>query len=61
MFTFTLRTSSTIFTFSSTSTGSVSANSFSMNEGDYLTLDVTTIGTTAKGKDMTTQFKSKRV
>jgi hypothetical protein len=32
-----------------------------MNEGDYLTLDVTAIGTTAKGKDLNVQFKYKRV
>jgi len=54
-------TVSTITFAASATTGSVSANSFSMDEGDYLTLDVTTIGTTAKGKDMTTQFKYKRV
>jgi len=54
-------TVSTITFAASATSGSVSTNSFSMSEGDYLTLDVTTIGTTAKGKDMTTQFKYKRV
>jgi hypothetical protein len=54
-------TVSTITFAASATTGSVSTNTFSMSEGDYLTLDVTAIGTTAKGKDMTTQFKYKRV
>jgi hypothetical protein len=54
-------TVSTITFAASATTGSASTSTFSMNEGDYLTLDVTTIGTTAKGKDMTTQFKYKRV
>jgi len=54
-------TVSTITFAASATTGTPSANTFSMSEGDYLTLDVTTIGTTAKGKDMTTQFKYKRV
>ena len=54
-------TVSTITFAASATTGGVSANTFSMSEGDYLTLDVTAIGTTAKGKDMTTQFKYKRV
>jgi len=54
-------TVSTITFAASATAGTPSANSFSMDEGDYLTLDVTTIGTTAKGKDMTTQFKYKRV
>ena len=54
-------TVSTITFAASATTGGVSANTFNMSEGDYLTLDVTAIGTTAKGKDMTTQFKYKRV
>ena len=30
---------------------------FAMASGDYLTVDVTSIGTTAKGKDLVVQFK----
>lgn len=42
-------------------TSTVSSPTISMNEGDYLTLDVTAIGSSAKGKDLNVQFKYKRV
>ncbi len=35
----------------------VSAPEFSMVEGDYITVDVTSIGTTNKGEDLVVQFK----
>jgi hypothetical protein len=35
----------------------VSAPEFSMAEGDYITVDVTSIGTTNKGEDLVVQFK----
>lgn len=39
------------------SSASVSSPEFSMAEGDYITLDVTAIGTTAKGENLVVQFK----
>jgi hypothetical protein len=35
----------------------VSAPEFSMAEGDYITVDITSIGTTNKGEDLVVQFK----
>ena len=35
----------------------VSAPEFPMVEGDYITVDVTSIGTTNKGEDLVVQFK----
>jgi len=32
-----------------------------MNEGDYITIDVTAIGGAAPGEDLNIQFKYKRV
>ena len=34
---------------------------WSMNEGDYLTVDITSIGTTNKGEDLVIQFKYKQI
>ena len=41
----------------SSTTATISDQNITMNEGDYLTIDVDTIGTTAKGKDLIVQFK----
>jgi hypothetical protein len=35
-------------------------STWNMVEGDYLTVDVTTIGTTNKGEDLVVQFKYKQ-
>lgn len=42
-------------------TSTVSSPTFSMNEGDYITIDVTAIGGAAPGEDLNIQFKYKRV
>jgi hypothetical protein len=45
------------FTFSASSnTTTITSPYFSMNENDYLTVDVTTIGTSVKGTDLYIQF-----
>ena len=45
------------FTFSANSnTATISSPYFSMSENDYLTVDVTTVGTTQKGTDLYIQF-----
>ena len=46
------------FSFSaSATTATVGDQNITMNEGDYLSIDVDAIGTTAKGKDLIVQFK----
>lgn len=42
-------------------TANVTNQSISMNQGDYLTVDVTAIGTTQKGEDLYMQFMYKRL
>jgi hypothetical protein len=38
-----------------------SNKSWNMNAGDYLTVDILTIGTTNKGEDLVVQFKYKQI
>jgi len=44
----------------SASATSGSGGSFTMSSGDYLTVDVTSVGTTNKGEDLVVQFKYKQ-
>jgi hypothetical protein len=42
-------------------TSTVASPTFTMNEGDYITIDVTAIGGSSPGEDLNIQFKYKRV
>ena len=45
----------------SSTTATITDQNITMNEGDYLSIDVDAIGTTAKGKDLIVQFKYKKI